>query len=127
MGDDTLTTKPANDTGRSEGTQRLVLPAVALLIGIAAGFFLGRWYESRPDPTESWCETAEAVMRTARAGAPWAEAVDEWTLAQNQPTWAHDYNSFEVLYGVDTSTREGTDAQAQEWVIQDLAVCDSRR
>ena len=80
------------------------------------------WLADRPDYEELWCERAEIVTRAVRAGAPWAEAVDEWTLAQGQPDWAHDYNDFELMYG-DPGPRRGTNTVAQLAVTADLAVC----
>lgn len=117
--------QPAQDD-RSRRTAVVPLVIVVALLSAAVGGAIGFWVADRFDAEAEWCERAEAVSRAARAGAPWDEAVDEWTLAQNQPSWAADYNSFEVLYGVDPSTRVGTPEQAQAAVAADLLACDSK-
>lgn len=98
--------------------------AIGLVVGLLVGAGAGYWWASRPDAEGEWCDRVESVVRAARAGAPWDEAVDEWTLAQGQPDWANDYNSFEVMGNDDPATRVGTPGQAQAFVEADSLVCD---
>lgn len=111
---------------RPSAGPKLVAVVLGLIVGLGFGFGAGLWWADRADWEAEWCQRAETVSRAARAGAPWGEAVDEWSLARNTPDWAGEFDSYEVMYGEDPSTRQGSDSDAADQLAGVLVECRSR-